>query len=117
MNFHPVNMENVNIEYIDYNCQIAIADGYTLQTINASGHCPGSIAYYSQQDNAVFTGDAVFRLSIGRTDLFGGNLDELLLNINNNIMTLPLDTVIMCGHGEPSDVEFERSNNPYIQQY
>ncbi|MBO6118810.1 MAG: MBL fold metallo-hydrolase [Bacteroidales bacterium] len=117
MNFQPVDMTDVAFEYINYGKEISFGDNYTLKTLNASGHCPGSIAYYSPSDNAVFVGDAVFRQTIGRTDLFGGDLDELVDNINNNIMTLPLDTVILCGHGPQTDVEYERSNNPYIQQY
>ncbi|MBR1774698.1 MAG: MBL fold metallo-hydrolase [Bacteroidales bacterium] len=114
MNFQPIDMKGVNFEYINYGDEILFGNGYTLKTINASGHCPGSIAYYSEKDNAVFVGDAVFRLSIGRTDLFGGDLDELVRNINNNIMTLPLDTQILCGHGPATDVDFEKANNPYL---
>ena len=114
MDFQTVDMTGVNFEYINYGDKIIFGDNYVLQTINASGHCPGSIAYYSVQDNAVFAGDAVFRLSIGRTDLFGGDSDELMRNINNNIMTLPLDTQILCGHGPATDVYFEKSNNPYL---
>ena len=117
MNFHKLDTANVRFEYIDYGKNVQFGKGYNLKTINVSGHCPGSIAYYSLQDSAVFVGDAVFYQSIGRTDLYGGNFDELVLNINNNIMTLPLDTVILSGHGPATDVDFEKTNNPYIQQY
>lgn len=117
MNFNPVDMTNVEIEYIDYGDKIVFGDNHVLETLNASGHCPGSIAYYSKQEESVFVGDAVFCQSIGRTDLFGGDLDELLHNINNNIMTLPLDTHILCGHGSATDVDFEKSNNPYLNNY
>ncbi len=117
MNFEKQDVSGVEFEFVNYNDWIVFGNDYKLKTINASGHCPGSIAYYSPKDAAVFVGDAVFNMSIGRTDLFGGDLDELLLNINNNIMTLPLDTQIMCGHGPCSDVDYEKSNNPYIQTY
>lgn len=117
MNFQPIDMANVNFEYINYREKILFGDNYLLETINVSGHCPGSIAYYSPKDASVFVGDAVFYQSIGRTDLYGGDLDELVSNINNNIMSLPLDTQIFSGHGPMTDVDYEKTNNPYLQQY
>ena len=117
MNFQPIDMANVNFEYINYREKILFGDNYLLETINASGHCPGSIAYYAPKDASVFVGDAVFYQSIGRTDLYGGDLDELVSNINNNIMSLPLDTQIFSGHGPMTDVDYEKTNNPYLQQY
>lgn len=115
MGFGKVDMEGVDFNFIKAGSEIVLEDDYIIKTLETSGHCPGSLAYYSKQDNIVFVGDAIFNLSIGRTDLYGGDLDELVSNVKRNILSLPLDTVIACGHGPLTDVEYERSNNPYVQ--
>lgn len=114
MNFQSVDVTDIEIQYAEYNSQIIFGDNYILKTLNVSGHCGGSIAYYSRSDESVFVGDAIFYQSIGRTDLFGGDLDELVTNIKNNIMTLPSNTRILPGHGPTTYIDFEKSNNPYI---
>ena len=115
MGFPPIDMKCAELNLIQAGDEIVLGNNYVIKTIEASGHCPGSLAYYSKQDNAVFVGDAIFNMSIGRTDLYGGNLEELVNNIKNNILSLPLDTDILCGHGPVTDVEYERSNNPYVK--
>ncbi len=115
MGFDSIDMKDITFNLIKADEEIVLGEDYTIKTLEVSGHCPGSLAYYSKKDNIVFVGDAIFHLSIGRTYLYGGDLDELVANVKKNILSLPLDTVIACGHGPLTDVEYERSNNPYVQ--
>ena len=85
-----------------------------LKILAVPGHSPGSIAFYDAESRSVFTGDALFAGSIGRTDLWGGDYSQLIRSIQTEILTLPDDTAIYPGHGPASTVAFEKSNNPYI---
>jgi glyoxylase-like metal-dependent hydrolase (beta-lactamase superfamily II) len=78
------------------------------------GHTSGSIAFYSEQDGFVLTGDALFAGSIGRTDLPGGNFETLLYSIRSNLLTLPPETVVYPGHGGKTTIRHEKSANPYL---
>lgn len=78
------------------------------------GHCPGSLCFVVKASNMVFTGDALFRFSIGRTDLPGGNYDLLMQRIRSEILTLDDDYTVLPGHGEVSTVGDERKFNPFL---
>lgn len=86
----------------------------TLHCIFAPGHSPGSICFYNKKENVVIGGDVLFRMSIGRTDLPGGNHNLLLKNIREKLFTLPEDTTVYAGHMEPTTIGFEKMNNPYL---
>jgi glyoxylase-like metal-dependent hydrolase (beta-lactamase superfamily II) len=85
-----------------------------LLALHVPGHSSGSISYYCKEAGAVFTGDALFAGSIGRTDLPGGNYDTLLTSIKTNLLTLPPDTIVYPGHGPDTTVEKEMKTNPYL---
>ena len=72
------------------------------------------MAFYSEKDGCVFTGDALFAGSIGRTDLEGGNYDTLINSITNRLLVLPVSTVVYPGHGRETTIERERMTNPYF---
>lgn len=98
-----------------------LADGDTitvgtdeLQVIAVPGHSPGSIALYSPSSRFVITGDALFRGSIGRTDLPGGDGDTLRRAIRGRLLTLPADTKVLPGHGPATMIATERSSNPWV---
>jgi glyoxylase-like metal-dependent hydrolase (beta-lactamase superfamily II) len=78
------------------------------------GHAPGSLAFYSENNDCVFTGDALFAGSIGRTDLPGGNYEILLESIKNKLFVLPPDTVVYAGHGNETTVLTEMQSNPFF---
>ncbi len=78
------------------------------------GHCPGNVLFYFKSLQAAFVGDALFNGSIGRTDLPGGNFDQLEQAIREQIYTLPDTTVVYPGHGPKTTVAQERTNNPYV---
>lgn len=92
-----------------------ITFGHTgLVALHVPGHSAGSLAYYSEDEKVVFTGDALFSGSIGRTDLPGGNYETLLNSIKKKLFSLPPDTMVYPGHGEPTTIEKEIRTNPYF---
>ncbi len=85
-----------------------------LSVIHVPGHSPGGVAFYSGNENVVFTGDALFAGSIGRTDLPGGNYETIINSIKNKLFTLPSGTMVYPGHGEETDIGTEKESNPYF---
>lgn len=85
-----------------------------LVTLHVPGHSSGSLAFYNEKNDCVFTGDALFAGSIGRTDLFGGNYDTLIKSIRNKLFVLPPATVVYPGHGNETTIEREIKSNPYF---
>ncbi len=85
-----------------------------LETLFTPGHAPGHIALYMSSHGVVFSGDALFAGSIGRTDLPGGDYDLLMKSIHEQLLTLPDETVVLPGHGGQTTIGRERATNPYI---
>ena len=81
--------------------------------IHTPGHSKGSVCILI--DNILFSGDTIFKNSIGRTDLYGGDYDELIQSLQK-IKNLPQDTIICSGHGPFSILKNELKNNPYLNQ-
>ena len=90
-------------------------EGLKLQAIATPGHTPGSVSYYTE--GLLFSGDTLFRGSIGRTDLPGGDYDEEMRSITNELLTLPEDTIVLPGHMEETTVAFERDHNPFVRDW
>lgn len=93
--------------------KVRIGKSY-LDVIEVPGHSPGSLAFYSPADGFVITGDALFRGSVGRTDLPGGSYPTLIKSITDNLLTLPPSTVVYPGHGPASTIGDEISMNPFL---
>lgn len=87
----------------------------TLEVIFVPGHSPGSLCFYSKKDNCIFTGDVIFRGSIGRTDLWGGDYSLLIHGIKEKLLTLPEETAIYPGHGPVTTVRYEKNSNPFLR--
>jgi len=85
-----------------------------MKVLFVPGHSSGSLAFYSEKDRIVFTGDALFAGSIGRTDLRGGDYDTLIQSIRQKLFSLPPDTLVYPGHGEPTSIGDEMKTNPYF---
>lgn len=85
-----------------------------LEVLHVPGHSPGSIVLYAPKSGFLIAGDVIFKNSIGRTDLAGGNGPELISGIQSKIMTLPPDTIIYPGHGPSTTIEAEATFNPYL---
>jgi len=90
-------------------------DNDELEVILAPGHSPAHICFYSASQKFLIGGDVLFRNSIGRTDLPGGNHQQLLDNIKQRLYTLPDDTIVYPGHGPSTTIGFEKNSNPFIQ--
>jgi hydroxyacylglutathione hydrolase len=85
-----------------------------LVALHVPGHTSGSLAFYSEKNNCVFTGDALFAGSIGRTDLPGGDYETLIKSIKSKLLVLPPLTVAYPGHGSETTIERETKLNPYL---
>lgn len=78
------------------------------------GHTRGHVVFAEENERRVFVGDCLFEGSIGRTDLPGGNYEQLIASITDNIMTLGDDFVVYSGHGPETNVGRERAANPFL---
>jgi len=85
-----------------------------LLVIEAPGHSPGHICFYNKTQGFLIGGDVLFNRSIGRTDLPGGNYDELIKNIKEKLLVLPNKTIVYSGHGETTTIGEEKVENPYL---
>ncbi|MBI5009353.1 MAG: MBL fold metallo-hydrolase [Bacteroidia bacterium] len=85
-----------------------------LKVLSVPGHSAGGVAFYSEKDGCVFTGDALFAGSIGRTDLPGGDYETLINSIKNKLFTLPESTIVYSGHGVESTIGTEIRTNPWF---
>jgi glyoxylase-like metal-dependent hydrolase (beta-lactamase superfamily II) len=90
--------------------------GEKFEVRHVPGHCPGNVLFYAPKLELAFPGDAIFQGSVGRSDLPGGNWPLLEANIRERIYTLPDDTVLYPGHGEPTSVRVEKHTNPYVRE-
>jgi hydroxyacylglutathione hydrolase len=85
-----------------------------LQLIYAPGHSPAHLCFYNKADGVIVGGDVLFRGSIGRTDLPGGNHAQLLKNIEEKLFTLPDEVIVYPGHGPETTIGYEKHNNPFF---
>jgi hydroxyacylglutathione hydrolase len=88
--------------------------GITLRVLHTPGHTPGGICLYSQADDVIFTGDALFAGSIGRTDFPLGDYEHLISAIKTRLLVLPDRTVVYPGHGPQTTIAEEKATNPYL---
>ena len=95
--------------------QVLEVGGLKLEARYTPGHAPGHLAFYAESEAVVFAGDALFAGSVGRTDLFGGNMEVLMRSINERLMTLPDETQVFPGHGPQTTIADERRHNPFLQ--
>ena len=84
----------------------------SLDVLETPGHTPGSVCFYIK--GFLFTGDTLFKNSIGRYDMDGGDREQLIDSIRSKLFTLPSGTVIMPGHGPKSTIETEINQNPFF---
>ncbi|MBD5299668.1 MAG: MBL fold metallo-hydrolase [Bacteroides sp.] len=101
-------------EYLNDGDIITIGSG-SLKVIAVPGHSQGSIALYDEADGFLIAGDALFKGSIGRTDLPGGNHQQLLDSIKSRLLSLPGNTVVYPGHGPATTIAEEKASNPFLR--
>jgi glyoxylase-like metal-dependent hydrolase (beta-lactamase superfamily II) len=88
-----------------------------LAVIHTPGHTPGSCSFLLRDSGKthLFAGDTLFRRSIGRTDLWGGDSHAILRSIRSKLLTLPDDTRVVTGHGDDTSIGEERARNPFLR--
>ena len=87
----------------------------TLKALYTPGHSPASLSFFCEKDKFVIAGDVLFRQSIGRYDLPGGNLNTLLTSIRTQLFSLDDEVVVYPGHGAQTTVGYEKKYNPFLQ--
>lgn len=90
------------------------------RALHTPGHTPGSLCFFHEHAGEaplLFAGDTLFRGSIGRTDLWGGSLEDIGRSIRERLLTLPDDTVVIPGHGPETTIAAERENNPFVGRF
>ncbi len=105
--------------------QEATVDGYlevgnkitfgnqSFEILFVPGHAPGHVAFYNAKEKVVIGGDVLFRNSIGRTDLPGGDFETLIKSIHEELFTLPEDVIVYPGHGPETHIGYEKVSNPF----
>ena len=88
---------------------------HTLCVLHTPGHSHGSCLYYCAEEKTVFTGDTLFRMSIGRTDFAEGSWAEMEQSLKNVVAKLPKGTTVLAGHGPQSTIADELQYNPYLR--
>ena len=88
---------------------------FNVNIFHIPGHSPDGIAIYFKEDKIVFSGDSLFKLSIGRSDFYKGDEKQLITNVKNKLFSLPDDTVVYPGHGPSTTIGYEKKNNPYLR--
>ena len=83
-----------------------------IKVLHTPGHTPGGVCYLA--DGKLFSGDTIFRESVGRCDLEGGDFDQIVQSIKNKVYTLPPETLIYPGHGRMTSVEWEKLHNRFL---
>ncbi len=92
------------------------AGAIDLGVLHTPGHTPGSVSFLLERAGVVFTGDTLFRGSIGRTDLWGGDSGLILRSLRERLMTLTDETRVVPGHGPASTIARERRTNPFLRR-
>ena len=86
----------------------------TLEVLHVPGHSPGSLCFYNKEEKIIFVGDVLFQHSVGRTDLWGGDMNTLIIGIKSKLMTLTDEIIVAPGHGDYTTIGEERRNNPFF---
>lgn len=87
--------------------------GFEIQVLHTPGHTAGSACYYIEAEKTLFSGDTLFRCSVGRTDFPTGSMSQLHASIHKKLFVLPEDTIVYPGHDQFTDIHYEKMFNPY----
>lgn len=93
---------------------VVTLDDIQLEVRETPGHTPGGISLYAAKEGVVFSGDALFNGSVGRTDFPGGSMEALIEGIRQELLTLPEETLVLSGHGPSTTIGEEKQYNPFL---
>ncbi|WBV54414.1 MBL fold metallo-hydrolase [Chryseobacterium gambrini] len=105
---------HVEIQYINEADELDF-DGEKFKIYHVPGHSPGSVVYHNENQKFIISGDVLFEGSIGRTDLYKGNYEQLIDGIKTKLFILDNDTQVFSGHGNPTKIGFEKEYNPFFK--
>ncbi|MBR6320792.1 MAG: MBL fold metallo-hydrolase [Prevotella sp.] len=88
---------------------------HRLSVIHTPGHSPGGVVFHCAEEHVAFTGDTLFRMSVGRTDLTRGSWEQLMQSLQQRVALLPADTTVYPGHGPITTIADEQQFNPYLR--
>ena len=102
--------------FIEEGFEVALGERKLLTTIHTPGHSPGSCCFYTEAmgEPLLFAGDTLFRQSVGRTDLPGGDSSALIKSIKQRLFELPGESYVVPGHGEHTTLHAEQRHNPFL---
>ncbi|HOZ85201.1 MAG TPA: MBL fold metallo-hydrolase [Niabella sp.] len=123
LSFAPKSAEMYGLPFENYSGEMKwltpgekiFLDEDELEILFTPGHSLGSVSFYCKNDGFVISGDALFAGSIGRTDLPGGDYDQLENAIKTQLYTLPDPVKVYSGHGSGTSIGFEKKNNPFVR--
>tara|TARA_B100000902_G_scaffold106862_1_gene108680 strand:+ start:168 stop:803 length:636 start_codon:yes stop_codon:yes gene_type:complete len=102
-----------NVNLIDDSSKLTFLE-IPIEILSLPGHSPGHLGFYFRKDKLCFSGDVLFKNSIGRTDLPGGSYDVLIKSIKNKLFLLGDDDIVFPGHGPKTTIYEEKKNNPFL---
>jgi len=105
---------NVDLEYVNEGDELDF-DGEKFKIYHVPGHSPGSVVYHNETQKFIISGDVLFEGSIGRTDLYKGNYEQLIEGIKTKLFALDDETQVFSGHGNPTKIGFEKQHNPFLK--
>lgn len=94
--------------------QVLSLAGYEIRVLHTPGHTPGGVCYYFGSEGIVFSGDTLFRRSVGRTDFAGGSMAELVRSVREKLFVLPEDTKVYPGHMGTTAIGQEKKYNSFV---
>ena len=109
-----LNPPPLKVDLLNENEIIHLGDT-SWKVIFTPGHAPGHICLLNEKDKKIISGDVLFFMSIGRTDLPLSDPDELIKSIKNKLFTLNDEVEVFCGHGENTTIGYEKENNPFLK--
>lgn len=109
--FKPLEGE---IQYVSEGDEVRLGSDI-FKVYHVPGHSPGSVAYHCEEQKLVVSGDVLFEGSIGRTDLYKGDFNQLIESIRTKLFVLNDETTVYAGHGHLTRIGFEKQHNPFLK--
>ena len=107
------NLPPDKVQFMDLKKDLTLGT-IKFSVLSVPGHAPGHVVFYHSQSKTLINGDCLFRESIGRTDLPGGNHNQLIRSIKSKLFSLPDDSIVYSGHGPETTIGHEKANNPLL---